>query len=92
MNIGIIGAAGRMGRLLIAEVLGHDGASLVGAVEGVGHAALGQDAGLLAAVGAAGVTVGDDAGALFAAADAVLERWRYNADFLYAIKLLEQAE
>lgn len=27
-----------------------------------------------------------------AAADAVLERWRYNADFLYAIKLLEQAE
>ena len=84
MNIGIIGAAGRMGRMLIAEVLGHDGASLVGAVEGVGNAALGQDAGLLAAVGAAGVTVGDDAGALFAACDAVLEFTSPEASLAHA--------
>lgn len=73
MNIGIIGCAGRMGRMLIAEVLGHDGARLSGAVEAQGSQALGQDAGLLAGMGEAGVAVGDDAGALFAVADAVLE-------------------
>ena len=53
MKIGIIGAAGRMGRMLIAEALAHDGASLVGAVEGAGHEAIGVDAGLLAGVGEA---------------------------------------
>jgi 4-hydroxy-tetrahydrodipicolinate reductase len=73
MNIGIIGAAGRMGRMLTAEVLAHDGARLVGAVEAPGSEAIGKDAGLLAGVDEAGVAVGDDAEALFAASDAVLE-------------------
>ena len=84
MKIGVIGAAGRMGRMLIAEVLGHDGASLVGAVEGPGNEAIGRDAGLLAGVGDAGVAVGDDAGALFAAADAVLEFTSAEASLAHA--------
>jgi len=84
MKIGVIGAAGRMGRMLIAEVLGHDGASLVGAVEGPGNEAIGRDAGLLAGLGDAGVAVGDDAGALFAACDAVLEFTSAGASLAHA--------
>ena len=84
MKIGVIGAAGRMGRMLIAEVLDHEEASLVGAVEGAGHEAVGRDAGLLAGVGDAGVAVGDDAGALFAACDAVLEFTSAEASLAHA--------
>ncbi len=73
MNIGVIGAAGRMGRMLIAEILAHDGARLSGAVEGAGNDAIGRDAGLLAGCGEAAIAVTDDAEALFAASDAVIE-------------------
>ena len=84
MNIGIIGAAGRMGRMLLAEVLAHDGAQLAGAVEAPASDALGRDAGLLAGVGEAGVVVSDDAEALFAAADAVLEFTSPEASLAHA--------
>ena len=73
MNIGIIGAAGRRGRMLVAEVMGHDAVRLAGAVGVPGGAAIGQDAGLLAGAGEARVAVGDDPAALFGASDAVIE-------------------
>jgi 4-hydroxy-tetrahydrodipicolinate reductase len=73
MNIGIIGAGGRMGRMLVAEVLGHDGVHLAGAIDGPGSGALGHDAGVLAGLPKAGVVVGDESPALFAACDAVIE-------------------
>ena len=50
MKIGVIGAGGRMGRMLIAEILAHDEARLGGAVEGPGNQAVGRDAGVLAGV------------------------------------------
>ena len=74
MSIGVIGAAGRMGRMLVAEVLAQgDSLRLAGAAEQPGSDAIGQDAGLLAGCGAAGVLVGDDPAAAFAESDAVLE-------------------
>ena len=73
MRIGIVGCAGRMGRALIAEVLAAGDLTLAGAIERTGGAAVGQDAGTLAGGGAAGVPVTDDALALFAHADAVLD-------------------
>ena len=48
MRLVVVGAAGRMGRMLIRAVAEAEGCTLVGAVERKGSQALGQDAGLLA--------------------------------------------
>src|SRR6185312_9360407 len=69
-KIGILGCAGRMGRMLIREVLATAGATLAG---GVDAAAIGEDLGTLVGAKPVGVRVGNDAGALFAASDAVID-------------------
>ncbi len=73
MKIGILGCAGRMGRMLVAQVLSTDGAGLVGGTEAPGSAFTGQDVAQLAGHDAGGLTVGDDARALFEAADTVID-------------------
>ena len=73
MKIGIIGAAGRMGRMLIAEVLGVEGCQLAGGTEPPGSGVLGQDLGLLIGAAEHGLSIGDDTGALFKASDAVVD-------------------
>lgn len=72
-KIGILGAGGRMGRMLIREVVESDGACLSGALERPGHGDCGKDAGLLAALAPLGVAVTDDDGALFSGADVVID-------------------
>ena len=72
MKIGIVGCAGRMGRMLIAEVLRTGGASLGGGTEAPG-AHIGADLGSLVGAKSVGVTVSADAKALFAACDAVID-------------------
>jgi 4-hydroxy-tetrahydrodipicolinate reductase len=71
--IGITGAAGRMGGMLIREVSQTAGCALIGATEAPGHAMIGRDAGELAGLGPIGVAVNDDAEKLFSLADAVLD-------------------
>ena len=73
VRIGVVGAAGRMGRMLVKEIAEQDGTALAGATEGPGNEALGKDAGELAGVGALGVTLGDDPAEMFATADAVID-------------------
>jgi 4-hydroxy-tetrahydrodipicolinate reductase len=73
MKIGIVGAAGRMGRALVRAVCEAKGCRVVGATERAGNAALGQDAGTLAGLDALGVALTADTAALFKAADAVLD-------------------
>ena len=73
MKIGIPGAAGRMGQALTRQVTATDGCTVVAATEVPGHAALGRDCGALAGIEPLGVAVGDDARAMFRAADAVLD-------------------
>jgi len=73
MKIGIAGAAGRMGRMLIAEVLGTDCCELAGGTEQPGSGVLGQDLGLLIGADEQGVSMSDDPGALFAVSDAVVD-------------------
>jgi 4-hydroxy-tetrahydrodipicolinate reductase len=73
MKIGIVGCAGRMGRMLVSEVLAQDGLALAGGAESPGHAALGQDVAALAGAEAAGIAVSDDIAALFAVSDAVID-------------------
>ena len=73
MKLVVVGAEGRMGRMLIRAVAEAEGCTLTGAVEREGSPALGKDAGTLAGVGELGVPVGDDPLPLFAAADGVLD-------------------
>ncbi len=70
--IGIVGCAGRMGRMVIQEVLAADGCHLAGGTEATGGP-IGQDLGALAGVDPTGVVVGDDPVALFEGADAVID-------------------
>jgi 4-hydroxy-tetrahydrodipicolinate reductase len=73
MRIGIIGCAGRMGRTLLREALATEGAELIGGVEPKGHAAVGDDLGILAGQEPIRIAVGSDLPALLEHADAVIE-------------------
>jgi len=71
--IGIVGVAGRMGQALTRAAEAAPGCRVGFASERPGHDMLGRDAGALAGLDPLGVSIGDDAGALFAGADAVLD-------------------
>lgn len=73
MRLVVVGAAGRMGRMLIKAIDATEGCTLSAAIERPGSSLLGQDAGVLAGLPANGVKVGDDALAAFAAAEGVLD-------------------
>ena len=73
MKIGIVGAGGRMGRMLLAAVAAADGAHIAGGTEAAGHPDMGTDLGALVGLDAAGVVLTSDARALFDAADAVVD-------------------
>jgi 4-hydroxy-tetrahydrodipicolinate reductase len=73
MRLVVVGAAGRMGRMLIKAVAETEGCRLVGAIERPGSAVLGHDAGTLAGTGLLEVDVTDDPLPVFAQADGVLD-------------------
>lgn len=73
MRIGVLGCAGRMGRAVIEEVLAADGCTLAGGVDQGDHPALGHDLGTLAGQDPLGIIVSDDAAALIAGSDVVIE-------------------
>jgi len=56
----VCGAAGRMGRTLVALIQNEPAARLHAAIETAGHPALGQDAGVLAGGAPSGVSITDD--------------------------------
>ncbi len=68
----IIGAAGRMGRRLVANVMESSALTLAGAVEYSGCPLLGSDAGTVAGCAAAGIPITADLDAALADADAVI--------------------
>ena len=73
LRIGIVGCAGRMGRMLVETVGARADCRVVAGSERPGSPAVGQDIGRLAGLEALGVAVTDDPAALFAASEAVLE-------------------
>lgn len=73
MKIGILGCAGRMGRSLLAAVSATEGCVLAGGAERPGHPALGRALGPLFGGDAPGLVVEQEAEALIARADAVIE-------------------
>lgn len=73
MKIGVIGAGGRMGRLIVKLCHETENMEVAAASEVPGSSLLGQDVGELAGVGRIGVLIGDDAEVVFSAADVVIE-------------------
>ncbi len=84
MRLVVVGAAGRMGRMLIRAIDQAEGCRLVAAVERPGAATIGEDAGLLAGLPPLGVAMTDDAPAAFAAADGVLDFTAPDATVAFA--------
>lgn len=73
MKIGIVGCAGRMGQMLVAEVLNTEGANLAGGTERADGPALGKDVAALAGREPVGVHAVANAADLFAVSDAVID-------------------
>lgn len=73
MRIAIVGVAGRMGRALVEACQHTDGVTLGAAIERVGSANLGFDAGELCGCGHLGVKIGDDIVASAAQFDALID-------------------
>src|SRR5690606_16539412 len=84
MRLVVVGAGGRMGRVLLRTVVEMDGVTLAGAIDRAGAPDLGRDAGELIGFGRLGVTVSDDALTAFAAADGVLDFTAPAASVWYA--------
>ena len=60
-RIGVIGCAGRMGRMLIADIVASEGCELAGGAAKPESAAVGQDLGEFAGVGRVGIAATGDA-------------------------------
>lgn len=73
MKIGVVGCGGRMGQMLVREILSTPGCELAGGTERDGGPLVGRDVAEIAGLEPAGVLATDDPVALFAAADAVID-------------------
>jgi 4-hydroxy-tetrahydrodipicolinate reductase len=72
-RIGVIGCAGRVGRMLVADIARTAGCTLAGGVVRPGSAGLGRDIGELAGLGALGVAVGDRPEELLRVSDVAID-------------------
>jgi 4-hydroxy-tetrahydrodipicolinate reductase len=73
MKIGIVGCGGRMGQMLVREVLQTPGAHLSGGTERAGSDAIGHDIGELVGFGKLGIAVSASAAEMFRHVDAVID-------------------
>ena len=72
-RIGVIGCAGRMGRMLIREIATTEGCALIGGTVRSGSAELGRDLGELGGLGGLGVAASDDAEGLLRRSDVAID-------------------
>lgn len=84
MKIGIAGCGGRMGRMLIAEVLSAAGVDLAGGTEAPRSPDLGKDAAALAGHEPAGHLISADADCLFRSSDVVIDFTSPDATAIHA--------
>ena len=73
LRVGVVGCAGRMGRMVARCLTETEACVLAGGTEAAGSAALGRDLGELAGLGIRDLPVDDDPVGLFARADAVID-------------------
>ena len=72
-KVAVIGAAGRMGRLLVSNVMSRPGMTLAGALEHPKCPFIGKDAGEVAGVGTAGVAITASLDEALKNADAIID-------------------
>ncbi len=84
MKIAVMGAAGRMGRELVRAIAATPGCAVSGATEVPGSALCGGDIGTLAGLEPLGTKVSDDAAAVIADADAILDFTSPKATAVFA--------
>jgi 4-hydroxy-tetrahydrodipicolinate reductase len=73
LKVGIVGCAGRMGRMLVAEVTATEGCVVAGGTEAPGSDAVGKDIAALAGLEPSGIVIADDPVPMFATVDAVID-------------------
>jgi len=73
IRLGVVGADGKMGRMLVRAIAETQGLVLAGALERAGSPALGKDAGITAGLPALGVPILDDPDAVFGACDGIVD-------------------
>jgi 4-hydroxy-tetrahydrodipicolinate reductase len=73
MRLVVVGAAGRMGQMLVKAIAASEGATLAAALERPGAATIGRDAGELAGLGPLGVKITDAPLAALLKADGVID-------------------
>jgi len=72
IKVAVHGAAGRMGRMLVAQVTGDSETELSGALEREDCPLIGQDAGTVAGLAPAGIKISSDAKTVLSASDALI--------------------
>lgn len=73
INVGVIGAGGRMGRMLIEAVQNNPQTTLKAAIERQGSSLVGADAGEVAAIGHLNVQIVDDLAAVIDDIDVLID-------------------
>ena len=73
-RMGVVGCGGRMGRMLVAEVVASQGCTLAGGCARPGSGYVNQDIGELAGIGRLGIAVGDNAEKVIRDSDVVIDR------------------
>lgn len=73
LRLAVVGASGKMGRMLIRSIAETEGVVLVGALERAGSPALGKDAGVVAGLPALGVPILADVTAALGKAEGILD-------------------
>lgn len=84
VRIGVIGAAGRMGRMLVSEIAAGQGLALAGGLVSPGSSCIGQDLGEFAGVGRIGHVAADDAAKLIRDSDVLIDFSRPSATSAHA--------
>ncbi len=84
MKLCVVGAAGRMGQMLVRQIAHHPECELGAATERAGSTMIGKDAGELAGVGRLNVAISDDAEKAIAACQAVIDFTAPSASLQHA--------
>jgi len=72
-KMGVVGCGGRMGRMLVAEIVATEGCTVAGGSEAPGSGYVNQDIGELAGIGRIGIPIGETVEKLMRDSDVVLE-------------------
>ena len=84
LNLGVIGAGGRMGQSLVREIVATEGVRLVAASERQKHPTLGSDIGVASGLPSLQIEVTDNTREVFELADCVLEFSTPEASVMHA--------